>query len=52
MIILFLDLSTKSTGWCIGENKKIVSYGCITASGANVLKRISIITEQINEIIK
>jgi len=52
MIILFLDLSTKSTGWCIGKDKKIIAYGCITASSTNVLKRISVITEQIDEIIK
>ena len=52
MIILFLDLSTKSTGWCIGKDKKIIAYGCITTSSTNVLKRISVITEQIDEIIK
>lgn len=52
MKILFLDLSTKSTGWCIGENGKIINYGCITSSSQNVLKRISVIADQLTEIVK
>lgn len=52
MKILFLDLSTKSTGWCVGENSKLLDYGCITASSTNVLARIVSITEQINTIVQ
>lgn len=52
MKILFLDLSTKSTGWCIGENGKLIDYGCITSSSNNVMKRIVLIVQQIAEIIK
>lgn len=52
MKILFLDLSTKSTGWCIGENKKIIQYGCFSANSTNVLKRISSITDEIEQLIK
>jgi len=51
MKILFLDLSTKSSGWCVGENGKIIDYGCITASSTNVLKRIAAITDGINKLI-
>ena len=52
MKILFLDLSTKSTGWCVGENGKLIDYGCITSTSNNVLKRISLITDQITEIVQ
>lgn len=52
MKILFLDLSTKSTGWCIGENGKLLQYGCITASGTNVIKRITKMTDDIEAIIQ
>jgi hypothetical protein len=42
MKILFLDLSTKSTGYAIGEDGKLITYGCITSSSKDVLKRITI----------
>lgn len=40
MKILSLDLSTKSSGWCVGEDGVIKSYGCITASSKDVIQRI------------
>ena len=52
MKILFLDLSTKSTGWCVGEDGKIIDYGCITAASTNVLKRIAAMTDDINKIVQ
>lgn len=52
MKILFLDLSTKSSGWCVGENGKIIGYGCITASSTNVLKRIAAITDEIDKLVQ
>ena len=52
MKILFLDLSTKSTGWAIGEDGKLIQHGCITASSTNVLKRIVSMTNQVNKIIQ
>ena len=52
MKILFLDLSTKSTGWCIGENGKLIQYGCISASSTNVLKRITTITNEIDKLVQ
>lgn len=52
MKILFLDLSTKSTGYAIGEDGKLITYGCITSSSKDVLKRITIMRNQIKQIIK
>lgn len=47
MKVLALDLSTKSTGWAVFEDKKLVDSGCVTASGTNVLNRISKITDEL-----
>ena len=52
MKILSLDLSTKSTGWCIGQNQSIISHGCITASSKDVMKRIVKIRDELSQIIK
>lgn len=52
MNILFLDLSTKSSGWCVAREGKMIDYGCITSSSQNVLKRITIIVNGIQEIIE
>ena len=40
MKILSLDLSTKSSGWCVGEDGVIKSHGYITASSKDVIQRI------------
>ena len=47
MKVLALDLSTKSTGWAVFENKKLIDSGCVTASSTNVLNRISKITDEL-----
>ncbi len=52
MKILSLDLSTKSSGWAIFNDNKLESYGCITASSTDLIKRIQKITNELNEIIK
>lgn len=52
MKILFLDLSTRSTGWAVGEEGKLIDYGCISSSSSSIFKRISIIQRFINEIIE
>lgn len=52
MKTLFLDLSTKSTGWAVGEEGKLIDYGCIASSSQNVLKRINIVQTELNKIIK
>lgn len=50
MIVLALDLSTKSAGWAVFNDKKLVDSGCITASSTNVLDRISKITRELREV--
>ena len=53
MNILFLDLSTKSTGYCIGnDQQQILKYGCITASSTNNLARIRKVQSEIIQLIK
>ena len=52
MRILSLDLSTKSTGYCIGQNQSIISHGCITASSKDVMKRIIKMRDELSKIIK
>ena len=50
MKVLALDLSTRSAGWAIFENTKLINSGCITASSTNVLNRIDKITKELREI--
>ena len=52
MRILSLDLSTKSSGWCIGQNESLETHGCITASSRDVIKRIIKMRDQLSKIIK
>lgn len=51
MKVLSLDLSTKSTGWCIFENQELIDYGLITASSTDVINRIQKITNSLRDII-
>ena len=53
MNILFLDLSTKSTGYCISDDAgKMVTYGLITASSENNISRIIKIQTEITQLIQ
>lgn len=52
MRILCLDLSTKSSGWCIGQENNLESHGFITASSKDALKRIRKMRDQLSNIIK
>ena len=52
MKILFLDLSTKSTGWAVGEDGELINYGCVASSSQNVFKRINIVQTEINKVIE
>lgn len=46
MYNLFLDLSSHSTGWAVGDEKgKLLDYGCITSSSQNIFKRLSVMCE-------
>ena len=40
MKILSLDLSTRSSGYAVGEDGSLEAHGCITASSRDVVKRI------------
>lgn len=52
MRILALDLSTKSTGWAIGEEQCLQQHGCIVKNSKNVIDRIIQMREQLSSIIK
>lgn len=52
MRLLSLDLSTHSSGWCVGQNEKIESHGCIMATSKDVIKRIIKMRDQLTVIIK
>lgn len=51
MKILSLDLSSKSSGWSIFENKELKEYGCITSASTDLIKRIHIMTDGIKDIL-
>lgn len=51
MNILSLDLSSKSSGWSVFENKKLKQYGCITSSSTDLIKRIHIMVDGIKNIL-
>ena len=52
MRILSLDLSTKQSGWCIGQNAIPQSHGYISASSKDVIKRIIKMRDQLSILIK
>lgn len=53
MNILFLDLSTKSSGVAIGnEDGDLLYYDCIQSSSSNVIQRIIVMRDGIQQIIK
>lgn len=52
MKILTLDLSTRSTGYAIGNNEGLISYGCIAASSKDVVKRIIKMRDQLKTILQ
>lgn len=52
MNILSLDLSTKSSGWAYFNNGVLEDYGCITSSSTDLIKRIHVMTDSIDNILK
>ena len=52
MKILSLDLSTKSSGWAIFEDGRLIDSGCITSSSTDLIKRIKVMTDAIDEIMQ
>ena len=51
MNILSLDMSTKSSGWAIFENKDLKDYGCITSSSTDLIKRIHVMIDGLREVL-
>ena len=49
MITLALDLSTKSTGYAVYQGKRLLTYGCITASSTDLIARINKISKELGE---
>lgn len=52
MIVIGLDISTKSTGYSVWKDSTLVTSGCIAAALSNVYKRIKKITEGIQKIVQ
>ena len=50
-MFLSLDLSTKSSGWAVFEDTKLVEYGCITSASTDLIKRIHIMIDGIKEVL-
>lgn len=52
MIILTLDLSTRSSGYALGVENSLEKHGFISASNTNPIKRIIKMRDQLTKIIK
>lgn len=52
MKILALDLSTKSSGIAVFDDKNLIHYSCITSSSTDLIKRINIMKDGIRNILK
>ena len=52
MIILTLDLSTRSSGYALGVENSLEEHGFISASNTNPIKRIIKMRDQLTKIIK
>lgn len=51
MKLLALDLSTKSSGYAIFEDKKLTKYGCIQCSKQDTIERILYMTSEIKKLL-
>lgn len=52
MVILSLDASTKNTGYAIFNDNQLESYGCISSSSTDLIKRIKKMISEIESILK
>lgn len=50
MITLAIDGSTKATGVAVFNEKELVYYTCIKSSSTNMLKRVKIMTDELEKI--
>lgn len=51
-MILGLDCSTKSTGWCRFDGNRLIDYGCIKANDSDCIERIRYMIDEISKLIK
>ena len=51
MAILALDLSTKSSGYACFKDGELTIHGCITSASTDLIKRIHIMTDNIENIL-
>lgn len=51
MKIIGVDASSKSFGYSIFEDKQLVSYGCLTASSTDLIKRINKILKEFEDVL-
>lgn len=51
-MIMALDLSSKSSGYAIGNDTSIIDYGCITSNSNNLIERIIKMRDVIIEKVK
>lgn len=51
MKTLALDISTKSTGWAVFDGQELIDYGCISSASTNLIKRIHIMTDGVQEVL-
>ena len=52
MVLLSLDLSSKSSGWAIFEDGILKDSGCISSTSTDLLKRINIMKDEIKTIVE
>lgn len=52
MKVLALDLSTHSSGFAIGTETELLDYGCISSSKKNVIERIYIMKDTIEQLLQ
>jgi tRNA A37 threonylcarbamoyladenosine modification protein TsaB len=52
MIILAVDASTKSSGFSVFDNNKLIHYECTTASSTDVIKRIYKMVDTLSNLIQ
>lgn len=52
MILLSLDLSSKSSGWAIFKDSMLIDSGCVTSSSTDLIKRINVMKDGIKTIVE
>ena len=52
MILLSLDLSSKSSGWAIFKDSLLIDSGCVTSSSTDLMKRINVMKDGIKIIVE